>query len=124
MTPTARTLRLLRQRGWSAEVVERHIPHTFITRDLWGFADVLAMRALDTADGFAPDIMCGVLAVQTTTGDNASKRLKKMLAEPRLRTWLQAGGKVELHSWAMRGAAGRRKLWTCAVREVTLEDLS
>ena len=45
MSPTARTLHHLRQLGYRADKVEQTIPHCFITRDLFGIGDVLAMKA-------------------------------------------------------------------------------
>ncbi len=39
-------------------------------------------------------------------------RRVKALAEPRLRQWLDAGGRFEIWSWGKRGGRGERKLWT------------
>ena len=44
MTPTARSLKALRDAGWHAEVVERWIPGANIRKDLFGFADILAIK--------------------------------------------------------------------------------
>jgi len=34
--------KLLEEQGWTVNTVESRIPHTFITRDCYGFADLLA----------------------------------------------------------------------------------
>lgn len=107
MTPTARTLRRLRELGFTAAVVERRIPGRFITIDLFGVADIVAMYP-----GF------GILLVQTTSGANHAARRNKAMAEPRLQTWLECGGRFELWSWAKQGERGRRKLWTLRREEI------
>lgn len=101
MSPTARTLAMLRELGYMAEVVERFVPRVKVRRDLFGFCDVEAVH---------PDH--GFLAVQATTMGNMAARRKKMEANGNVGTWLAAGGKVEIWGWAKRGARGQRKLWT------------
>lgn len=112
MTPSARTLKQLRSEGYSANVVERRVPYSHTTIDLFGFIDIVAVR-----EG-AP-----ILGVQVTSTSNTSARFKKAVAIPELRLWLSAGGAFEVHGWAKRGKAGKRKLWTLSRRVVTLEDL-
>jgi hypothetical protein len=111
-SPTARTLARLRKEGWTASVVERFNPHAEVRQDLFGFIDVLAIRP-----GEPP------LAVQATTGTNAAARLKKALALPALRTWLDAGSRLEAHGWSKKGPRGKRKLWTLKRRPVRLAEL-
>ena len=107
MTPTARSLEVLREMGYTAEVVERWVPRTRIRRDFAGFADILAFQ-----------FPWGILAIQATTGSNAAAREKKARAEPRLALWLRAGGKAEVWSWAKKGPRGKRKLWTLTRRDL------
>ena len=57
LSPTARSVEHLRALGWTVGVVEQRIPHTNITRDLYGFIDLLAIRG-DTT-----------MAVQVTMGE-------------------------------------------------------
>ena len=112
MTPTSRSLALLREMGYIAQVVERWNPHAKIRVDLFGIIDII---------GAHPDYE--IVGVQATTTDNASKREKKALEEPRLLTWLQAGGRFSVHGWALRGARGQRKLWTLSERKIDLGTL-
>jgi hypothetical protein len=110
MTPTARSLAYLRSLGHEADVVERRLARTFITKDLFGVIDIVALEPGKV----------GVLGVQTTSGSNVSARIAKIAAEPRARLWLACGNRLVVHGWQLRGARGQRKLWT--VREVMVTD--
>lgn len=112
MTPTARTLALLRKRGACADVVERRLGGTFITKDLFGCIDVVALE---------PGLP-GLLGVQATTASNQASRLAKIRLEPRARLWLQAGNRLVVMGWAKRGARGARKLWRVSETAVTEEE--
>jgi len=116
MTPTARTLKLLRDEGWTAQVVEHYNTFSHQRKDLFGFIDVL---------GIHPEH--GTLAIQATTTDNQAARLAKILAEPRARLWLLAGRghhAIEVWGWAKyklkRG--GKAVRWRCTRREVTPDE--
>lgn len=111
-SPTQRTLALLRESGWTAQVVERWVPQARKRVDLFGCIDLVAMRATDK----------GLLGVQATTAANLAARVTKALAEPRLLTWLSAGNRFLLHGWAKKGPAGARKLWAVNVREIVRAD--
>lgn len=100
MTPTARTLRLLRAEGWTAWVVEQTIPHTFIKRDMGNFADVIA---------WAPGR--GILAIQTTSGANVAARMAKIDELETAKSWVLAPARLEVWGWRKVGARGKRKLW-------------
>jgi hypothetical protein len=114
-SPTARTLAECRKRGWTAQVVEQNVKipgGRAFKRDLFGVIDIVAITPQ------------GLLGIQTTGGKDSgvhANRLAKILAEPRARRWIEAGGRLELWSWAMRGAAGTRKLWTLRTEVITLE---
>lgn len=99
-SPTVLSLRHLRDDGWTAEVVERWIPGANIRRDLFGFIDILAIKAGD------------VLAVQTTSAANVSARVRKIAESEHIGTIRDAGWSIHVHGWAKR--AGR---WTLT-REV------
>ena len=100
MSPTQRSLAHLRKSGYTAEVVEKWIPGANIRRDLFGFGDVLAIRDAE------------VLLVQSTSGDNVSKRVDKITESPLVGTVRKAGIRIHVHGW--RKAANGR--WT--LREV------
>lgn len=79
------------------DTVERRIPKTFITRDLWNFADLLCCRITP------PSIML----VQVTGGKSTSNfhaRVAKIRKEARAGIWLASGGRIQVHSWEGVGA--------------------
>lgn len=114
-SPTARTLAECRRRGWIAQVVEQTIPRVFIKRDLFGCIDIVA---IDPGDAFTPPRIIGI---QATSGDNHASRRTKILEEKRARAWIAAGAGLEVWSWAQRGAAGKRKLWTLRTEAITAD---
>ena len=106
-SPTQRSLKLLRDRGFRAAVVEKRIPGMDVTQDMYGFIDIHAMQ---------PSV--GFLAVQTTSGPNVAARIQKIKELPAAREWLLCYGLIVVHGWRKVGARGARKLWEC--REVQL----
>src|SRR5262249_6486275 len=109
MTPTARTLNLLRDAGFQAAIVEKWAPYASVRMDLWGFGDVLAVHPRDGL----------FLIVQVTTIDHVSHRLAKAKTSPDLLGWLKAGGTFEVHGWVKRG-----RRWDVKRVAVQAEDLS
>lgn len=94
--------------------VEQTIPKTFIKRDLFGVIDIVAIT---------PD---GILGIQVTGGQggNHATRRHKIMAEPRMEQWLLVGGRLELWSYAERGAAGTKKQVTLRTEAFTYADLA
>ena len=109
MTPTARSMKLLRDRGYIVCRVEQRVPHSFRTRDAFNFGDLLAATS-----------RCGsqIALVQVTTTSHLSNREKKARDLPECWKWIDAGGRVFLHGWAKKGPRGKRKVWTCTEREI------
>lgn len=104
---------MLKADGWTCAVVERWNPHARIRQDLFGFADLLAMKA-----GRVP------LLVQVTSGSNVAARLAKIIAEPRALIAIRAGFAIEIHGWrklkVARGKAAVR--WMPRVEKVYEAD--
>lgn len=118
--PSARTLQECRRRGWIAGIVERRIPFPRprgTTIDLLGVIDIVALD-------IAAPIGQRTIGIQATTGNGGrhAEHRTKILAEPRALTWLQAGNRLELWSWALQGARGKRKTYTLRVEAFSLED--
>lgn len=86
-SPTARSLDLLRRRGYLAEVVEHQQRHALKTNDLFGFVDIVAIGVGET------------LAVQTTSADHVSHRVEKITASPNLARVKLGGWRVVVHGW-------------------------
>jgi hypothetical protein len=99
------SLKKLESEGWTVTVVEQRIPKCFITRDAYGFGDLLACSPTR-----------GILIVQATGGSNLSTRIKKVKAEPRHAIWLASGGRIKVHSWIKRPNQKSRE---CKIFEIT-----
>ena len=96
--------------GWTVCTVEQRIPHTFITRDAFGFADLLCCSPTR-----------GTMLVQATGGTSTSNfhaRVAKIKAEPRAAIWLASGGRIQVHSHELVKGTKDRKL---RVLEITKE---
>ncbi len=105
---TRASTKALEAEGWTVACVENRIPHTFITRDLWNFADLIAASPSK-----------GIMLVQVTGGKSTSNyhaRVAKVKAEPRAGIWLASGGRIQVHSW--EGG----KVRECRVLEITKEE--
>ncbi|MBI4659040.1 MAG: hypothetical protein HY735_09365, partial [Verrucomicrobia bacterium] len=75
-------------------VVERWNPYAWVRQDLFGFADLLAIRGNET------------LAVQTTSGNNVAARLDKIRATHAAALWLEAPTrKIVVHGWRKNRSA-------------------
>jgi hypothetical protein len=98
-SPTQRSLDLLRERGYTAAVVERWNPWAKIRQDLFGCIDVLAVGNGET------------LAVQACHYSDVSKRLEKIANAEAIPAIRSAGWRLTVMGW--RKVRGR---WT--VREV------
>jgi hypothetical protein len=91
MSPTERSLKLLRKEGWRVAVVEKWNPHAKVRQDLFGFADLLAIRPHNDP-----------VLVQVTSYSNMSSRRAKVLASEAAQDW-KGAGRVELHGWKKVG---------------------
>ena len=106
MSPTERTLRWLRKQGYTADVVERRLPHSFVTKDLFGCLDIVAIKAGSL----------GVLGLQVTSAAHWAERIAKVEAEPRAKLFHDCGNTIWVVGWAKRGEQGKRKLWVPTVK--------
>jgi hypothetical protein len=104
MTPTQRSLRLLRAAGYFAAKTEHWDNFAKVRKDLLGFGDILAIKPDET------------LLVQTTTGANMSHRIAKIRNLPAAALWLQSSNRrIAVHGWRKASARGERKMWQCRV---------
>lgn len=92
---TQRSLAWLRQNGYLPTVVEHYNPYARRKFDLYGFADIVALK----------EGLTGLLAVQTTTGAHLQERVRKAEALSSYKLWLACGNRVQFHGW--RKLAGR-----------------
>ena len=94
---------MLKDQGWTCARTEHWNPFAHIRQDLFGFVDILAIKN---------DQM---LAVQTTTNDNAAARIKKIKENPNYEKLKATGCRIEVHGWALKGESGKRKIWECRI---------
>lgn len=114
MTPTERSLRHLRESGWTVQKVEYW--NSFCKRrvDVFHFGDLLACRP----DG-KPTLL------QVTSGTNVSARIQKAKEHSGpLIVWLLSGGALLVHGWAKRGPRGEPKRWTLREVSISVSDFS
>src|SRR5687768_3102378 len=106
-SPTARALAECKKRGFIAQVVERRLPHAFITQDLFGCIDILAI-----------DDNQGVLGIQVTSSSNMAARVTKIREKcwDKIGPFLERGNRLVVWGFSKRGKEGKRKVWT--LREV------
>jgi hypothetical protein len=92
-SPTQRSLKYLRDGGYTVAVVEKWNPHARIRQDLFNVFDLLALPAQDSGHAMHP------LAVQVTSRSNMSARINKIIAQPEAEMWCRCGGLIEVHGW-------------------------
>ncbi len=109
--PTERTLTRLRKDGYLAQVVERYNHWSKRRSDLFGIIDIVAIH--ETA---------GIKGIQATSFTNQAAHISKCLKEPRLVTWLKAGGRFECWAWKKVRKQGNRKLWQPSVKAFDVEQ--
>ncbi len=107
MSPTQRSLTLLRERGWKPAIVEHYNSHMGRRVDLWGIIDILALRGDE------------ILAVQTTSTPNISARIKKIEESEWLPIIREAGVRIEVHGWRRYKKQQDGKWWRCKVVDVS-----
>lgn len=95
MTPSQRSLKLLRESGWVPWIVERWNQHARIRQDMYGFVDIVAIKPNKT------------LAVQTTSWSNISARKQKIIHSDLVLDVLGAGWEINIHGWRKNKKTGR-----------------
>lgn len=100
MSPTQRTLKALREDGYTAWVVERWNPYAKVRQDMAGCIDVLSWKA-----------KMGILGVQATSASNVSSRVNKIAPLQAAKEWILAGGRLEVWGWRKGGKRGKPKRW-------------
>lgn len=111
-SPTQRTLKALRAKGYTCEVTERWCQFSKRRKDLFGFIDILALK-----EG-------RIVGVQATSGDNTSSRIAKIKMEPKAQDFLNAGGKIIVIGWRKKvtknkdGSKSKRPKWFPKVTRV------
>lgn len=105
-SPTERSLKHLRERGYHVAIVEHWNPHVGIRQDMFGFVDLVAV----------PKSGCGeppsILAVQTTAADVSGRvaKIRALDAESGIaRDWLLSGNRIEVHGWTTKRSRAKNQ---------------
>lgn len=103
------------------DITERWIPgggsKFGVRKDLWGFVDMLAMKAGHP-----------IIGVQATSGSNVSARIHKIRSIPLHRTWLECGCRLQVIGWRKTcrlkadGSKSKQRIWQPVIRELEVED--
>jgi len=110
-SPTARSLELLREMGYTCQVVEYFHAPSRRRRDFLGCIDIIGAHSVH-----------GILGVQATDDTDHSKRARKARGCD-LEAWL-SHARMEVWSWGLRGPRGERKLWTCRIERIKVSELT
>lgn len=89
LSPKTRSMRLMESEGYMVDDVERWIPRTPITKDLYSCFDLLGIHR-ETGN---------VRAVQVTSASNVSARVRKITDSEALPIVRLAAWTVEVHGW-------------------------
>lgn len=108
MSPTQRSLKYLRDRGYFAGIVEKWNPWVKIRQDLFGWVDIVSTHPQKQGTTF----------VQTTTSPNMRARVKKAAGNAALISALLAGNTLEVHGWRKVGRS-----WVADVLTLAMGDL-
>jgi len=87
LSPTQRTLKLMRDRGYTCFIVEYWHHFSRQRRDLFGFIDLLCLGENE------------VIGVQTTSYSNVSARVKKIAEHENVGAVRKAGVRILVHGW-------------------------
>lgn len=90
ISPTQLSLKMMRDQGYYAEVVERYNSFTRKRNDLFGFVDVLCLKPGE------------VVGVQTTSYSNLSARIKKIREHENFVKVQDSGIRIIIHGWVKR----------------------
>ena len=102
MSPTQLSLKWLREQGYLAETVEKWIPGANIRKDLWGWCDIVAIRDGET------------VAVQCTSWDNISSRVRKIAESETICAVRKANWTVWVVGWKKKDNRWVHKLVDCS----------
>lgn len=108
MTPTSRSLKYLKELGYTCQVVEKFLPFAKVRVDLFGGIDIVAIK-----EGIP-----GILGIQATSTGNINARVKKLQEIEALALWKRCGNSLQVWGWGLKGKQGKRKTYQLRVVEV------
>ena len=115
MTPTSRSIKLYKDRGYIVGIVESYNSFTHKRKDLFNFADMVAVRPGQP----------GTTYIQTTSGSNVSSRVSKLISDPevskRVRSVLLSFNTVHINGWRKLKKKVNRKSWQVKILSIEID---
>jgi hypothetical protein len=113
MSPTARTLKWIRDAGYHAQVVETWVPQTSQRRDLFGVIDIVAVDGTTT------------LGIQATSTANVAARVQKCLSHDGAKQWLACPTRqLWVVGWRRYAHPLDGRWWRPTIRRIARSDLA
>jgi hypothetical protein len=110
LSPTQRTLAVLKEEGTPYWRVEHFNPYSKTRQDLFGFLDYLALY---------PDAITGI---QITSAAHRADHRAKILKNEYAPQWLRSGGRIQLRTWYKGKKRVNNKYWVETVEEITIDQ--
>jgi len=110
VSPTQRSLKQLRDRGYLVWITEHYNAFTQRRHDLYNFIDIVGLNIEEV----------GILGIQTTTLGGLNARIKKAEELESYWMWLACGNDVEFHGWRFLKTSG---IWEPKIVKVSYRDL-
>lgn len=113
MTPTQRTIKYFKDRGYQVGIVEKYNSFIKIRQDLFGFIDLIAIGHGQT------------LAIQQTSGSHLAEHINKIQASDKLAECLNSDWIVLAVGWRKlkKKRGGKAYTWTPKIVRVYMDDL-
>ena len=114
VSPTSRTLALLRKKGYATAIVERWLQHAGpfgMRQDMFGIIDIVAIK---------PGRTIGVQSCGSAFSNHHAKLLKSLHAI----LWLLAGNELVLVGWRKikKKRGGKQMIWSPRTHNYSLAD--
>lgn len=118
-SPTVRTLEILREDGWIADIVERFVSagERSHRKDAFGFGDILA------ADPVHPKILLVQACATASLANRIDKIARQTYQFENARRWFNAGGLIWVIGWKKYAKPIDRKYWRPTIRVLDMEML-
>jgi len=113
-----RSMKKMRDEGYTCRVVEHWNPYAHIRQDLFGIIDILCIKKGEP-----------VIGLQVTDMGGLPEHRRKAFDSSILPTWLGTGSRFVLHGWDKRSKRNKdnkilkMKTWQVKEEDITLNDV-
>lgn len=113
-SPTQRTLKHLRDQGYTCAIVEKFNSFIKIRQDLFGIIDIICL---------APGSIIGVQSTGQDFYGHRSNMMNDKKKKEACEKWINAGGRLILYGWSYK-TKGKRKIYEPKIQEFYISDFS